>query len=83
MNARSLLLLLIAFCLTVIPAVAQVDLYDNGAIDGNNDAWTFNFGFVPSDQFTTTQNATVNELQFGAWLYTWRCAGIRRSFNHL
>ena len=68
MKLRTLCLTLIALCLTVAPAVAQVDLYDNGAIDGNNDAWTFNFGFVPSDRFTTTQNATVTELQFGAWL---------------
>lgn len=68
MKLRSLLLSLFAVCLTVAPAVAQTDLYDNGPTDGTDNAWTFNFGFVPSDEFTLSQAATVNGLQFAAWL---------------
>jgi hypothetical protein len=66
---RLILLTLITACLTVAPAVAQNDLYDNGHSNGTVDAWTINFGFLVSDQFTLSQDATVNGLQFTAWLF--------------
>jgi hypothetical protein len=31
------------------------DIYDNGPINGNTDAWTINFGFIVSDTFNVTQ----------------------------
>ena len=46
-------------------AVAQTDLYDDGPTDGTTDAWTINFGFAVSDQFTLSSSAQVNGLQFG------------------
>jgi PEP-CTERM motif len=61
-------LTLLALCLAVVPAVAQTDIYDNGAINGTTDAWTINFGFTVSDSFTLGSASTVSGLSFGAWL---------------
>jgi hypothetical protein len=61
-------LTLLALCLAVVPAVAQNDIYDNGAINGTTDAWTINSGFTVSDTFTLGASQTVNGLSFGAWL---------------
>src|ERR1700722_10886448 len=60
---------LLALCLAVVPAVAQNDLYDNGAINGTVLGWTINFGFAVSDQFNLAGNSTVNGITFGAWLF--------------
>jgi len=48
------------------PAWAQV-LYDDGPINGTNDAWTINFGFVVGDTFTLLNNSTVGGFNFGLW----------------
>lgn len=64
-----LTLCLLCLLITVIPAMAQIDLYDNGPSNGNIDAWTINFGFFVSDLITLTQPATVTGLQFTAWLF--------------
>jgi hypothetical protein len=58
-----------ALCLALaaIPAMAQV--YSNGPINGNTDAWTINFGFTVSDSFTASAGASVTGMQFGAWLF--------------
>ena len=61
-------LTLLALCLAVVPAIAQTDIYDNGAINGTTDAWTINSGFTVSDTFTLGAGATVSGLSFGAWL---------------
>jgi uncharacterized membrane protein YphA (DoxX/SURF4 family) len=42
----------------VIPAAAQI-LYENGPINGNTDAWTFNFGFTPTDSFTISGGSST------------------------
>ncbi len=50
------------------PACAD-ELYENGPINGETDAWTINFGFVLSNSFTiSTGESTVNGVSFGAWL---------------
>lgn len=72
MKTRFLSLTLLAMMtfavVTVIPAAAQT-LYENGPINGNTDAWTFNFGFTPTDSFTISGgSSTVTGLSFGAWL---------------
>jgi hypothetical protein len=60
-------LLLLVLCLTAVPAAAQV-VYDNGPINGTNEAWTVNLGFAVSDSFTVSGGgATINGLSFGAW----------------
>ena len=45
------------------------ELYDNGPINGNVDAWTINFGFVVSDTITVVGGSTVSGMSFGAWLF--------------
>jgi len=50
----------------VCPAGQQV--YNDGPVDGNTDAWTINYGFVVSDSFNVTSNATLTGLCFYAWL---------------
>jgi PEP-CTERM motif len=69
MKLRLALLFVFALGMATVPAVAQVDLYDNGPTNGTVDAWTINFGFEVSDQFTLTSAAQVNGLQFSAWLF--------------
>ncbi|HEY1731930.1 MAG TPA: PEP-CTERM sorting domain-containing protein [Terriglobales bacterium] len=59
---------LLALGLGGVPAIAQQDLYDNGPTDGQDMAWTINFGFLISDSFTLANAATVNGLTFAAWL---------------
>jgi hypothetical protein len=51
---------LLALCLTLaaVPAAAQT-VYSNGAINGNVDAWTINFGFIVSDTFNVANNDTT------------------------
>jgi hypothetical protein len=52
-----------------VPAVAQNEIYDNGPINGTNDAWTINFGFAVSDSFTVSGgNSTVTGLTFGSFM---------------
>jgi hypothetical protein len=62
-------LCIVCLLFTVIPAVAQNDIYDNGPSAGNIEAWTINFGFFVSDLITLSQPATVTGLQFTAWLF--------------
>jgi hypothetical protein len=52
-----IVLLLLVFCLILaaVPAIAQT-VYSNGPINGNTDAWTFNFGFIVSDTFNVSNN---------------------------
>ena len=45
------------------------EIYDNGPINGNTDAWTINFGFIVSDTITVNGGSTVTGMSFGAWLY--------------
>jgi hypothetical protein len=48
------------------PAGAQV-LYDDGPINGTEDAWTINYGYVVGDTFTLSANSTVGGFNFGLW----------------
>jgi PEP-CTERM motif len=67
MKLRIASLTLLCLALGVIPVSAQV-LYDNGPINGTTDAWTINFGYVVSDSFTLTSDATITSLEFGMWI---------------
>jgi hypothetical protein len=60
---------LLLLSLATVSAVAQSDLYDNGPINGGLGAWTLNFGFAVSDNFTLSSPATVDELQFGSHMF--------------
>ncbi len=57
----------LCWALAAIPAMAQV--YSDGLINGNTDAWTINFGFAVSDTFATPGDTVLTGLQFGAWLF--------------
>jgi len=47
------------------------DIYDNGPINGNTDAWVINFGFIVSDSFNVPNGgATVTGMSFAAWLFS-------------
>ena len=61
--------LLTALCLmlAVAPAMAQINLYDNGPYNGTNDAWTINFGFSVSDSFTDSADSPITGLDFVYW----------------
>jgi hypothetical protein len=68
MKARLASLTLLALSLAAVPAVA--DIYNNGPINGNTDAWTINSGFAVSDTFTTPGGfGFITGLQFGAWVF--------------
>src|SRR5215472_2958658 len=46
------------------------EIYTNGPINGNVDAWAINFGFIVSDSFNVgNDGSTVTGMSFGAWLY--------------
>ena len=68
MKLRTASLCLLTICIFALPAIAQTDLYDNGPINGTNNAWTINFGFAVSDTFTLASASTVTGLSFGAWV---------------
>jgi PEP-CTERM motif len=55
--------------LTTVSATAQNDLYDNGPGNGQQNAWTINFGFTVSDNFTLSNNSSVNGMIFTAWIF--------------
>jgi hypothetical protein len=63
MRIASLAILCLA--LAAIPAVAG-DIYDNGPINGTTNAWTINFGYIVSDNFTPNGNI-VTGFSFGVW----------------
>ena len=66
LRIASLTLLLLA--LVAIPSMAQI--YDNGPINGNTDAWTINFGFIVSDTFNVANSGTqITGGSFGMWLF--------------
>lgn len=62
-------ILLVSLIVAAVPAEAQWDIYDNGPTDGYTLGWTINFGFAVSDQFTIPGEATVNAIEFAAWLF--------------
>jgi len=71
MRLRLASLSLLTWCvmLAAIPAAAQT-VYNNGPINGNVDAWTINFGFIQSNNFTVSGgNSTITGFSFGAWLF--------------
>ena len=59
-------LTILCLAMAAAPAVAQV-LYDDGPINGTEDAWTINFGYVVGDTFILAANSTVGGFNFGIW----------------
>jgi hypothetical protein len=70
MRARLAWLTLLCLALVAIPAMAQYDSFRPGwhYINGTNDAWTINFGYVVSDTFqTSSSDGMVTEFSIGVW----------------
>jgi PEP-CTERM motif len=59
--------LLALFCLMLAGSALATDLYDNGPINADQDAWTVNFGFQVTDSFILQHAATVRGFQFAVW----------------
>ena len=57
----------LCLALAAVPIAAQV-LYDNGPINGNIDAWTINFGYIVSDDFTVSGHSMMTGFAFGTRL---------------
>jgi len=69
LRIASLSLLALGLMLVAVPAAAQ-DIYNNGPINGNTDAWPINFGFITSDTFNVTNSGTtITGANFGIWLF--------------
>ncbi len=60
------LLTIVCLVLAVSPAMAST-LYDNGAYNGTNDAWTINFGFAVSDSYSLTGGTDVTGMNIVYW----------------
>ncbi|MGC2110306.1 MAG: PEP-CTERM sorting domain-containing protein [Candidatus Korobacteraceae bacterium] len=68
MKLTRLALLLICNALLAVAAFAST-VYENGAINGEVDAATINFGFIVGDSFTVSNGSTaITGFSFGAWL---------------
>ncbi len=80
-------LTLLTLCLVAVPAGTQapatprspstVTLYTNGPINGDQDAWTINYGFVVTNSLfvqPVQADAYVTAISFGAWLIPNACA---------
>ena len=70
MSRSTCFALLACLCLiAALPAFAG-EIYENGPINGDSDAWTINFGFIVSDTFTIAGgNSTITGVSFGVWLF--------------
>ena len=69
MKLQIALFTLLCVTLAAIPALAQGNVYDNGPLNGNLEAWTINDGFAVSDSFTVSNNnGHIGGLDFVAWL---------------
>jgi hypothetical protein len=54
--------------IALLAATAQAAvLYDNGPANGNNDAWTINFGYVVANSFDLAGASTVTGANFTLW----------------
>lgn len=63
-----LALVVLLFVAGIAPATAGTVIYDNGAYNGTEDAYTINFGFVVSEGFTTN-GGTATGANFVLWQF--------------
>jgi len=72
MKKRAISLSLLASLCLLLSASAvagDINLYDNGPINGGVEAWIINYGYVVSDSFTISPygHTIVQDFAFGAW----------------
>jgi hypothetical protein len=71
MRTLCFLSLAVTMCLLVaIPASADPLLYSNGPVNGNETAFTINFGYQVTDSFTLSSASTITGADFAVWLFT-------------
>ena len=75
MKMRIALLTILCLALAAVPALAQTVSYDNGRGNGTTDAWTINFGYVVSNDFSTGPEGTGMNLVIGFSLNVWEFPG--------
>jgi hypothetical protein len=68
-SVKFFLAALVVVVCSVVPAVADSILYDNGPQGPDADAWPVYGGYVTADTFTLATAATVTGFQFWAWLF--------------
>ena len=69
MRRHTVLLAFFLPSLFVLPAAAA-NVYDNGPVNGAEDAWAINFGFAITDSFAVSSgNGNIGGLDFWAWLF--------------
>ncbi len=70
MRLRPIWLVTLGLVLLIATAAfANTTLYDNGPINGTEDAWTINFGYAVTDSFTLSSTSTITGFQFATWMY--------------
>lgn len=70
MKIRIALLILLLFSAPLLLPARDSTIYENGPIDGQDNAWPINFDSWVTDSFTVSGAArTFTGLSFGAWLY--------------
>ena len=68
MKLLIVVLTLVLLTVVAIPAMAG-NIYDNGPVNGQVDAFTINFGFAVTDTFTVSNgNGNIGGMNFYAWL---------------
>src|SRR5271166_6942247 len=65
MTTRIASLTILLLAMAAVPAWAD---YNNGPLNGNVDAWPFDFGFTMSDSFVA-DNSAVTGFMLGTWEY--------------
>ncbi len=62
--------ILICFAVVAVQPARAGQIYDNGPVNGNIDAWTINFGYAVSDSFTISGgNTTLTGMSFWARMF--------------
>ncbi len=59
---------LLSLAVAVVPAAADDTLYDNGAYNGQVNAWQIGNGITVSDSFTLGKAAQIKAISFVAWV---------------
>jgi hypothetical protein len=52
----------------LLSAPLSADLYSNGAVNGQNDAWAINYGYQVADSFSLAATSILQSVTFDVWL---------------
>jgi|NGEPerStandDraft_6_1074524.scaffolds.fasta_scaffold99162_2 hypothetical protein len=61
---------LMVLCLTLFAMSARASvIYDNGPVNGNDNAWIINSGYTVSDSMALTQGSRLTGFNFDVWVF--------------